>query len=76
MANHDSVTDGARIVEQALDSFGRVDVLVNNAGILRDKTFHKMEDSDWELVYRCMSRAPTKSPAPPGRTCASKTGGG
>lgn len=52
VANHDSVTDGARIVEQALDSFGRVDVLVNNAGILRDKTFHKMEDSDWELVYR------------------------
>lgn len=52
VANHDSVTDGARIVEQALDSFGQVDVLVNNAGILRDKTFHKMEDSDWELVYR------------------------
>ncbi|QXH36599.1 SDR family oxidoreductase [Pseudomonas muyukensis] len=52
VANHDSVTDGARIVEQALDSFGRVDVLVNNAGILRDKTFHKMDDSDWELVYR------------------------
>lgn len=52
VANHDSVTDGARIVEQALDSFGRVDVLVNNAGILRDKTFHKMDDSDWERVYR------------------------
>lgn len=52
VANHDSVTEGARIVEQALDSFGRVDVLVNNAGILRDKTFHKMEDSDWDLVYR------------------------
>ncbi|MBH3311552.1 SDR family oxidoreductase [Pseudomonas mosselii] len=52
IANHDSVTDGARIVEQALDTYGRVDVLVNNAGILRDKTFHKMEDSDWELVYR------------------------
>ena len=52
VANHDSVTDGARIVEQALDTFGRVDVLVNNAGILRDKTFHKMDDSDWEQVYR------------------------
>lgn len=52
VANHDSVTEGARIVEQALDSFGRVDVVVNNAGILRDKTFHKMEDSDWDLVYR------------------------
>ena len=52
VANHDSVTDGQRIVEQALDSFGRIDVVVNNAGILRYKTFHKMEDADWELVYK------------------------
>ena len=52
VANHDSVTDGERIVEQALDSLGRVDVVVNNAGILRDRTFHKMEDADWDLVYR------------------------
>jgi len=52
VANHDSVTDGDCIVQQALDSFGRIDVVVNNAGILRDKTFHKMEDADWDLVYR------------------------
>ncbi|WDY58791.1 SDR family oxidoreductase [Pseudomonas sp. PSKL.D1] len=52
VANHDSVTDGGRIVEQALDSFGRVDVVVNNAGILRDKSFHKMDDGDWDLVYK------------------------
>ena len=52
VANHVSVTDGGKIVQQALDSFGRVDVVVNNAGILRDKTFHKMEDADWDLVYR------------------------
>ena len=52
VANHDSVTDGARIVQQALDTYGRIDVVVNNAGILRDKTFHKMEDADWDLVYR------------------------
>lgn len=52
VANHDSVTDGARIVQNALDEFGRVDVLVNNAGILRDKSFAKMEDDDWEQVYR------------------------
>lgn len=52
VANHDSVTDGDRIVQQALDTYGRIDVVVNNAGILRDKTFHKMDDADWDLVYR------------------------
>jgi NAD(P)-dependent dehydrogenase (short-subunit alcohol dehydrogenase family) len=52
VANHDSVTDGGKIVQNALDSFGRVDVLVNNAGILRDKSFQKMEDTDWDLVYK------------------------
>ena len=51
-ANHDSVTDGEKIVQNALDVFGRVDVVVNNAGILRDKSFHKMEDADWDLVYK------------------------
>jgi NAD(P)-dependent dehydrogenase (short-subunit alcohol dehydrogenase family) len=45
-ANHDSVATpegGRAIVEDALATFGRVDVLVNNAGILRDKAFHKMD---------------------------------
>jgi NAD(P)-dependent dehydrogenase (short-subunit alcohol dehydrogenase family) len=44
--NHDSVATfegGRAIVQGALDAFGRVDVLVNNAGILRDKAFHKMD---------------------------------
>ncbi|WP_301361033.1 SDR family oxidoreductase [Stutzerimonas nitrititolerans] len=52
VANHDSVTEGEKIVQHALEAFGRVDVVVNNAGILRDKSFHKMEDADWDLVYR------------------------
>ncbi len=52
MANHDSVTDGDKIVQNALDVFGRVDVVVNNAGILRDKSFAKMEQDDWDLVYQ------------------------
>jgi NAD(P)-dependent dehydrogenase (short-subunit alcohol dehydrogenase family) len=52
VANHDSVTDGDKIVQNALDAFGRIDVVVNNAGILRDKTFAKMDDADWDLVYR------------------------
>jgi len=52
VANYDSVSDGDKIVQAALDNFGRVDVVVNNAGILRDKSFAKMSDEDWDLVYR------------------------
>jgi NAD(P)-dependent dehydrogenase (short-subunit alcohol dehydrogenase family) len=51
VANYDSVTDGDKIVQTAMDSFGKIDVVINNAGILRDKTFHKMEEQDWDLVY-------------------------
>jgi NAD(P)-dependent dehydrogenase (short-subunit alcohol dehydrogenase family)/pimeloyl-ACP methyl ester carboxylesterase len=46
VANHDSVATpegGEAIIETAIDAFGRVDVLVNNAGILRDRAFHKMD---------------------------------
>lgn len=46
--NHDTVASwegGQAIVQAALDVFGRVDVLVNNAGILRDKAFHKMDQT-------------------------------
>jgi NAD(P)-dependent dehydrogenase (short-subunit alcohol dehydrogenase family) len=39
-----------KIVQAALEAFGRVDALVNNAGILRDRIFHKMSWSDWEDV--------------------------
>ncbi|MCH8543116.1 MAG: SDR family oxidoreductase [Alcanivorax sp.] len=51
VANHESVTDGDRIVQCALDNFGRVDIVINNAGILRDKSFHNMTEEDWDLVY-------------------------
>jgi len=51
VANYDSVTDGDKIVQTALDGFGRVDIVVNNAGILRDTSFHKMSETDWDLVY-------------------------
>lgn len=53
VANHDSVAEYAsasRLVQQAIDTFGRLDILVNNAGVLRDKTFGKMDMSDWDLV--------------------------
>ncbi len=51
VANYDSVTDGDRIVQTALDTWGRVDVVINNAGILRDVSFHKMTQDDWDRVY-------------------------
>ncbi|OLY82674.1 Peroxisomal hydratase-dehydrogenase-epimerase [Smittium mucronatum] len=50
VANYDSVEDGENIIKTAMDSFGRVDVLINNAGILRDKSFIKSTDRDWDLV--------------------------
>ena len=51
VANYDSVTEGDKIVQTAMDSFGRVDVVINNAGILRDKSFHKMTDDDWDIIF-------------------------
>ncbi len=53
IANGESVADpggGERIVEQALDAFGRIDAVVNNAGILRDRIFHRMSHEDWRGV--------------------------
>jgi NAD(P)-dependent dehydrogenase (short-subunit alcohol dehydrogenase family) len=38
------------IIQDALDAFGHIDVVVNNAGVLRDVIFHKMEKADWEIV--------------------------
>jgi len=52
VASYESVEDGWRIVQQALDAFGRLDIVINNAGILRDVSFHKMADEDWEKIYR------------------------
>jgi NAD(P)-dependent dehydrogenase (short-subunit alcohol dehydrogenase family) len=52
-ANTDSVTswDGAHaMVEQAVRAFGRIDFVVNNAGIVRDVIFHKMSETDWDAV--------------------------
>ncbi len=53
IANGASVTDFDAVqamVQQAIDTWGRVDVLVNNAGILRDKSFAKMDLADFRLV--------------------------
>ncbi len=52
IANFDSVENGEGIVQTALDKYKRLDIVINNAGILRDVSFHKMTDQDWDLVYR------------------------
>jgi 3-hydroxyacyl-CoA dehydrogenase/3a,7a,12a-trihydroxy-5b-cholest-24-enoyl-CoA hydratase len=52
VASYDSVEDGDKIVATALSAFGRVDILVNNAGILRDTSFPKMSQADWDLIYK------------------------
>ena len=53
MSNGSSVTDDAGVanmVSQTMDAYGRIDVLVNNAGVLRDKSFAKMEIADFDFV--------------------------
>lgn len=53
VASYDSVATmagGKAIVDIALDKFGTVDILINNAGILRDRSFLKMSEEEWDLV--------------------------
>ncbi|HEX3920472.1 MAG TPA: SDR family NAD(P)-dependent oxidoreductase [Caulobacteraceae bacterium] len=53
LANGSSVTDDAGVahmIQQAMDAWGRIDILIANAGVLRDKSFAKMEIADFEFV--------------------------
>ncbi len=61
VANADSVASwdcAQRIVHSAIEAFGRIDCVVNNAGILRDVIFHKMSPEDFDLVLDVNLRGP------------------
>jgi NAD(P)-dependent dehydrogenase (short-subunit alcohol dehydrogenase family) len=50
--SYNSVEDGTAIIATAIKSFGKLDILICNAGILRDNAFVKMDEKSWDLVYR------------------------
>ncbi|XP_014293427.2 peroxisomal multifunctional enzyme type 2 [Halyomorpha halys] len=60
VADYNSVVDGDKIIKTALDNFGKVDIVINNAGILRDKAFTRISDSDWDLVHNVHVRGAFK----------------
>ena len=63
MANGASVTDVAQVeemVKQTMDAYGRIDILINNAGILRDKSFSKVTDEDFRMVLE-VQRPPSST---------------
>jgi NAD(P)-dependent dehydrogenase (short-subunit alcohol dehydrogenase family) len=54
LANYDSVEDpaaGERMVQQALDAWGRIDVLINNAGVDQRSSFHKVSVAEFERIF-------------------------
>lgn len=52
VANYDSVENGGNIIDTAIKEYGRIDVLLSNAGILRDVSFKNMTDDDWDLTIK------------------------
>ncbi|KYO20545.1 peroxisomal multifunctional enzyme type 2 [Alligator mississippiensis] len=52
VANYDSVEAGEKLVKKALEAFGRIDIVINNAGILRDRSFARISDEDWDIIHR------------------------
>lgn len=52
IASYDSVEFGEKIIKTAIDAFGRIDVLINNAGIFKDVSMIKMTEEDWDLMIK------------------------
>ena len=60
VGNKASVEDGDAVVKSAIDAYGRVDIVVNNAGILRDKAFANMDDKQWDDIVNVHLRGTYK----------------
>ena len=61
VGNKASAEDGDAVVKSAIEAYGRIDILINNAGILRDKAFNNMEDSMWDQVIAVHLRGTYKT---------------
>lgn len=55
-----SAEEGETVVKAAIDAYGRIDIIINNAGILRDKAFANMDDSQWDSVMNVHLRGTYK----------------
>src|SRR5271154_4817524 len=55
-----SAEDGDTVVKAAIDAYGRIDIVINNAGILRDKAFTNMDDKMWDQVMNVHLRGTYK----------------
>ena len=64
MPNYSSVTDTDQVLDPIIKEFGRVDILINNAGILRDKNMLRISDNDWDEIINVHLSAPFRLPAP------------
>lgn len=60
VGNKADVQDGDAVIKTAIDNFGRIDILINNAGILRDKAFTNMTDKQWDDVINVHLRGTYK----------------
>ncbi|GAC1368493.1 MAG: SDR family oxidoreductase [Polyangiales bacterium] len=79
VGHYESIADGKgaeSLVKTAVDAFGRADVLVNNAGILRDKSFLKMDEAMFDLVIAVHLRGTFLCSQAFARQCVAQGGGG
>ncbi|GAA99960.1 uncharacterized protein L969DRAFT_610007 [Mixia osmundae IAM 14324] len=58
IANYDSVTSGNKLVDQIVSKWGKIDIIINNAGILRDKSFASMTDKEWDIIHDVHVKGP------------------